>query len=149
MIALEGDMIIDQKCKLIYKIEYESEKNKEAFDEMRETLAQVGVEINVDKENGYLILIKDKEKYKEVRSRGAGRKGNADSYSAIEVLIMMQDMTDKEIYKKINMPVATYYRHKKALFESDFYHTLDPDRIHDIEYLLEIEKDILVRDILF
>ena len=38
-------MLVNRKCKLMYKIEYESEENVQAFEEMQETLAQVGVDI--------------------------------------------------------------------------------------------------------
>ena len=48
---------------------------------------------------------------------------------------MMQSMKDKEIAKAIDMPIATYYRHKKRLTDSIAFQSLDPNRLQDKEYL--------------
>lgn len=92
-------MLVNRKCKLMYKIEYEPEENVQAFEEMKETLAQVGVDIILT--NGFLILSKSDTKYKEKTSRGAGKKRTAKWCSIIDVLIMLQTMTDKQIYTEI------------------------------------------------
>ena len=140
-------MLVNRKCKLMYKIEYEPEENVQAFEEMQETLAQVGVDIFLT--NGYLILSKSDTKYKEKTSRGAGMKRTAKWCSIIDVLIMLQTMTDKQIYTEIEMSPATYYRHKKAMLESDIYHSLDTGRINDMDYLQELRKDLDISDTMF
>ena len=38
-----------------------------------------------------------------------------------EVLMMLETMSDYEIMDKLKMKKATYYRHKKAMLESDWY----------------------------
>lgn len=140
-------MIVNRKCRLMYKVEYETEENEQSFQEMQETLAKVGVDIFLT--NGYLILSKSDTKYKEKTSRGAGKKSTAKPCSIIDILIMLQTMTDKQIYTEIEMSPATYYRHKKAMLESDIYHSLDTGRINDMDYLQELRKDLDISDTMF
>ena len=140
-------MIVNRKCRLMYKVEYETEENEQSFQEMQETLAKVGVDIFLT--NGYLILSKSDTKYKEKTSRGAGKKRTAKWCSIIDVLIMLQTMTAKQIYTEIEMSPATYYRHRKAMLESDIYHSLDASRINDMEYLQELRKDPDISDTMF
>lgn len=35
--------------------------------------------------------------------------------------MMLETMSDYEIMEKLNMKKATYYRHKKAMLESEWY----------------------------
>ncbi|MCI5727793.1 MAG: hypothetical protein MR274_09860 [Clostridium sp.] len=44
-------------------------------------------------------------------------------------------MKNQELADKIAMPIATFYRYKKALKESDYYNSLDLNRLRDKEYL--------------
>ena len=46
-------------------------------------------------------------------------------------------MSDLEIMKELNVPKSTYYRHKKAMLESEYYKELDKERLSDEEYLKE------------
>ena len=140
-------MIVNRKCRLMYKVEYEPEENVQAFEEMQETLAKVGVDIFLT--NGYLILSKSDTAYKEKSSRGAGKKRTAKWCSIIDVLIMLQTMTNKQIYTKIQMSPATFYRHRKAMLESDIYHSLDASRINDMDYLQELRKDPDISNTMF
>lgn len=140
-------MIVNRKCRLMYKVEYETEENEQSFQEMQETLAKVGVDIFLT--NGYLILSKSDTKYKKKTSRGAGKKSTAKPCSIIDILIMLQTMTDKQIYTEIEMSPATYYRHKKAMLESDMYHSLDASRINDMDYLQDLRKDPDISNTMF
>lgn len=140
-------MIVNRKCRLMYKVEYEAEENESSFKEMQETLARIGVDIFLSK--GYLILTKSDTAYKKETSRGAGRKGSAKPCSMIEVLQMLLTMTDKQICTKLQMSERTYYRHKKAMLQSDMYYSLDSERLNDIEYLQELEKDPDIREMMF
>ena len=47
------------------------------------------------------------------------------------------------------MSPATYYRNKKAMLESDIYHSLDASRINDMDYLQELRKDLDISDTMF
>ena len=44
-------------------------------------------------------------------------------------------MKDREIAERISMPIATYKRHKKTMKESNYYNSLDLNRLHDEVYL--------------
>ena len=44
-------------------------------------------------------------------------------------------MTDNDVAKKINMPIATFKRHKKKMMSSVFVKRLDNGKLNDMEYL--------------
>ena len=56
---------------------------------------------------------------------------------------MKQTMTDAQLCEKIDMKPATYYRHKKELKESDYYKTLDKNKLSDLNYLKSIPGDFM------
>ena len=56
---------------------------------------------------------------------------------------MMQSLKDKEIAEKINMPIATYYRHKKRLTSSAYYTALDQNKLDDMQYLQSVSGNLL------
>jgi hypothetical protein len=53
-----------------------------------------------------------------------------------------QGMTDNDVAKKINMPIATFKRHKKKMMSSVFVKQLDNDKLNDMEYLNSQLKDL-------
>lgn len=55
----------------------------------------------------------------------------------------MQTMMDKEISNKIEMPIATFYRHKQRLKESYYYRSLDLNRLKDKEYLDGVDNNFV------
>lgn len=56
---------------------------------------------------------------------------------------MMQIMTDREIAERINMPIATFYRHKKIMKSSSYYKTLDKNKMDDLEYLKSVDGNLM------
>ena len=129
-----------------YKIVETRYNDVEAYQQMKKALCDVGVYFNVD-DHGYLNLSIMEETYNRNKKRNAGRKKtyaintdstidyNLDFYQYSDIVYMMQTMTDKQIYEKIGMKAATYYRHKKILKESKYYTALDKNKLLDKEYL--------------
>ena len=56
---------------------------------------------------------------------------------------MMQIMTDRETAERINMPIATFYRHKKIMKSSSYYKTLDKNKMDDLEYLKSVDGNLM------
>jgi len=121
-------------------------KDKERFEAAKDALKAVGVDLSYN--DGRLSMRMDSEMYLNVATRKAGpkskkilspsyqdNKGHTMYYS--DVLIMMQNMSDAEIIRELKVPKATYYRHKKAMLESEYYKELDKTRLDDEEYLKE------------
>lgn len=119
--------------------------NRRNYEKMREALEVVGVWLDV--ENDELSLSIYPERYIRIKDRNAGRrqkvawkqeeyaKGNYELYKYADIVFMMQTMKDQEVADKIGMPIATYYRHKKMMKESDYFKSLDLNRLRDKEYL--------------
>ena len=74
-----------------------------------------------------------KDKKRKFATNKVGIKGDTVQYS--DVIFMLQTMTDKEIMTELNMPYATYYRHKKAMLNSDYYKSLDANVEWTEDYL--------------
>ena len=119
--------------------------NAQNFEKMKEALAAVGIRLNV--EEGELSLSIYPEGYIRTKDRNAGRrkksvwnqeeckKGKYELYKYSDIVLMMQTMKDQELADKIGMPIATFYRHKRVLRESEYYNSLDLNRLRDKEYL--------------
>lgn len=143
-----------QQSELRYYVdEYSVARNREAFDVVKTALAKIGVEINMEmiqneEENLYRLSIRvNPDSYLESNMRFAGPKikgfrfpdnnyglsGDYIHYS--DVIFMMQNMSDKEIMNALNIKFATYYRHKKAMLDSDFYLMADKKRLSDPDYI--------------
>ena len=135
-------------CRLHYKVvseEYAAESNAENLEKMKEALDAVGIWLNV--EDGRLSLSIYPEGYIRTKDRNAGRrkkaawnqeakkKGKYELYKYSDIVLMMQTMKDQELADKIGMPIATFYRHKKALKDSEYYQSLDLNRLREKEYL--------------
>lgn len=101
------------------------DKLKSAYASVFEQLEHIGLTISQKK--GKIELIFDQDQYNSIVSRGAGRKRVefmtelGDKIKCIDIVTMLKTMPDYEIMEKIGMKKATYYRHKKAMFESDWY----------------------------
>lgn len=135
-------------CRLHYKIVsegYAAKDNENNLEKMKAALDAVGVWLNV--EDGELSLSIYPEGYIRTKDRNAGRrkkaawnqeakkKGKYELYKYSDIVLMMQTMKDQELADKIGMPIATFYRHKKALKDSEYYQTLDLNRLREKEYL--------------
>lgn len=76
---------------------------------------------------------------------GGGTYESPIYYRYSDIVYMLQTMTNKEIYAKLGMKPATYYRHKKELNESEYVKKLDKNRLQDMEYLTSEELTRLNR----
>jgi hypothetical protein len=140
-----------KNCSLRYRIEaenaYDEDFNLRNLDTMIKALDAVGIQMSVDLDSGILNISIDPERYITKQTRCAGRRKKFtwnreqlekcifESYKYSDIVLMMQTMKDKDIADEIGMPIATYYRHKKTLKESNYYARLDLNRLHDKEYL--------------
>lgn len=101
------------------------DKLKSAYASVFEQLEHIGLTISQKK--GKIELIFDQDQYNSIVLRGAGRKRvefmteQGDKIKCIDIVSMLKTMPDYEIMEKIGMKKATYYRHKKAMMESDWY----------------------------
>lgn len=110
-------------------------------------------EVNTDKEGKKMQIWTTPEWHLRKNSRNAGRKrnsvlkqteaGNVEAYRYSDILLMMQSMKDDEIMQATGMKSATYYRHKKALKNSNYYKKIDKTKLDDLEYLKSIAGDYL------
>lgn len=119
--------------------EYANLKN---YKKMQQLLEKAGFELSMDGTEMVLSVIPDK--YESVVNRGAGRNkkstytfddGTFKMYMYSDIILMNQSMTDREVYEKIGMKPATYYRHKKAMVNSAYYKGLDKERLDDEAYI--------------
>ena len=135
-------------CRLHYKVvseEYAEKSNAENFEKMKEALEAVGIWLDI--EDGRLSLSIYPEGYIRTKDRNAGRRkkavwnqeaknrGEYEIYKYSDIVLMMQTMKDQEIADKIDMPIATFYRHKRTLKNSRYYQSLDLNRLREKEYL--------------
>lgn len=143
-------------CRLYYKIVSEgryTDQNERNLEKMKEALYAVGIWLDVS--DGELSLSIYPEGYIRTRGRNAGRRKKAaftgkkeqltltnghtifidGRYKYSDIVLMMQTMKDQEIYEKIGMKSATFYRHKKSMKETEYYKSLDLNRLRDKEYL--------------
>lgn len=143
-------------CELRYKVVLDDlycVENERNFSKMQEALESVGVRLELKDDNLKLSFISSK--FVRLKSRNAGRRakiafdekelkeGNYVAYRYADIVLMMQTMKDPDIAVKIGMPIATYYRHKKAMKESSYYNSLDLNRLTDIEYLRSVQGNYI------
>ena len=121
-------------------------ENADNFPVMQQVLRDAGV--CIDLYDNLLVIRINGVQYRINRTRFAGRgkqyaqiDGDLCQYS--DVVWMSLTMQDKQIADKIGMKIATYYRHKKKMRESDYYKSLDRNRINDREYLRSVPGDYL------
>lgn len=120
--------------------------NEENFQAVKKALEEVGVYLNMEENHTIRISING-TKYLQNKRRSAGRRSemkkndNDEIIRYSDVVLMLQSMTDKQIYEKLNMSLATYYRHKKKLVNSDYYKSLDKNRLDDEVYLKHVKGD--------
>lgn len=113
--------------------------NNANLDKVQNALKDVGVFLDV--KDNVLRLSINSISYNSNKTRYAGRRkkvfrnDNEGYYKYSDVVYMMQSMKDNDIADTIGIPIATYRRHKKEMLESEYYQTLDKNKLHDKEYL--------------
>lgn len=123
-------------------------QNEISYSILKDLCANVGVNLSISDDELFLNI--DAEKYVAVTRQTAGRPANIalkdntySVYSYADILYMKnQGMTDNDVAKKINMPIATFKRHKKKMMSSVFVKQLDNDKLNDMEYLNSQLKDL-------
>lgn len=141
---LENDNALILRYRVQEEI-YHKKANAINFETMKMALNEVGIYLDI--KDGELVLSLHKYKYLRRKTRNAGtkkrrvQKTDGKAYRYSDILSMSQTMKDVEILKTIGMTSATYYRHKKAMKNSDYYKKVDKTKLSDIEYLKSIEGD--------
>ena len=141
---------------LQYAPGFETRNTNENREAIKKALDDVGFFMN-ELGNGVVSITLLEEQYSRMKNRGAGRRQKIahapsdipedfrDKYGMCrfsDIVWMSQTMTDKQISDKVGMKIATYYRHKKKLKESEYYSRLDKNRLQDLDYLKSVKGDM-------
>lgn len=136
---------------LCYKVVDEGRANKENFDAMREILRNVGILLDRRGDELLIGILGHTYIYKQTRAAGRRkcyahvpyrlRNGVPDVCHYSDVVWLSQTLTDAQVAEKIGMKIATYYRHKKKMLESDYYKELDRNRLMDLTYLESVSDN--------
>lgn len=150
---MDDDVVV-----LRYKVtddKFAKSSNEENYLKMKELLTKVGVYFNIA-DDTLVLKVRDTfdpagvrtSTYNKITKRNAGRKPKAiarpnhaaapnEPYYILcsDIVYMMQTMHDYEIYAYLGISEASYYRRKRKLLKSDYYTSLDKERLTDIEYL--------------
>lgn len=119
------------------------EESAKDFERINELLSYYGLYLSITgPDTGkFLHVILNLDKLKKHHIRGAGRrekfihKQDCTGVNYSDIVLMMNNMTDKQICEELNLKPATYYRRKKIMKESEYFQTLDPEKLSDPEYL--------------
>ncbi len=127
------------------------EQNEKNYPYLKELFEEVGV--YMDLKDGRLSLSVFPNAYRNKRTRNAGRSRKAafkedgascfEVYRYSDVIFLLTQHNDRELMKILDMPQATYYRHKKAMKESTYFKNLDKNRQNDREYLKNLPGDLI------
>lgn len=150
---MDDDVVV-----LRYKVtddKFAKSSNEDNYLKMKELLTKVGVYFNIA-DDTLVLKVRDTfdpagvrtSTYNKITKRNAGRKPKAiarpnhaaapnEPYYILcsDIVYMMQTMHDYEIYAYLGISEASYYRRKRKLLKSDYYTSLDKERLTDIEYL--------------
>ncbi|MCB5666557.1 hypothetical protein, partial [Mediterraneibacter gnavus] len=106
---------------------------------MQDALATLGVRLNI--KEGEISLLMHTSNFVDRKTRRAGRKrtyalkeqeqGNytADAYRFSDVILLIEEKGDKETQIILGMSESTYFRHKKKMKASEYYNSLDPQKM--------------------
>lgn len=141
---------------LSYKLDSEdlvyNVSHKQEYCKTKKQLKKLGVNFKV--ENGQLTIYIDGDTTDRILKRRSGRRRNyiftderdESGISKVirfsDIVFLLQTMNNQETAEKIGMPLPTFYRHKKQLVQSDYYASLDPKRLNDLEYLRSVPRDL-------
>ena len=130
----------------ISREEIEDAIRQRNFDNLKNLFGDVGVYMDI--RGGNLLLSVFPADYLKKRCRNAGRrrsvawkKQGIEAYRYSDVVFMMRNKKDRQIISILDMPQATYYRHKRMLYKSDYYKNLDRTRLSDMDYLRSVKGD--------
>lgn len=124
-------------------------QNKENLKLMQDALATLGVRLNI--KEGKISLLMHTSNFVDRKTRRAGRKrtyalkeqeqGNytADAYRFSDVILLIEEKGDKETQIILGMSESTYFRHKKKMKASEYYNSLDPQKMTDRMYLESVK----------
>ena len=109
------------------------------------------IHINLSVEGNELSLFIPASYYNECHNRNAGRHkkimsktGEYETYDIFgkkksffsgekllysDIIILMLTISDADIIKQLNIPRATYYRHKRMFMESPYYKAIDKEKL--------------------
>ena len=136
-------------AKLEYTLSDEQDKysiqaNDKNLELIKDALDRAGIILNISDEK--LSIEVDPKKYVSSSIRNAGPKDkrirfNSNKYGCkgdiikySDMVFLMQTMSDKDIMAELEIPYATYYRHKKVMLASDYYKELDFKEEHEEDY---------------
>lgn len=123
---------------------YSAKINDQNLEIIKDALDRAGIILNITDEK--LSIEVDPKRYVSSSIRNAGPKDkrirfNSNKYGCkgdivqySDIAYLMQTMPDKDIMEELDIPYATYYRHKKVLFASDYYINIDTSSFHDEDY---------------
>ena len=124
-------------------------QNKENLKLMQDALATLGVRLNI--KEGEISLLMHTSNFVDRKTRKAGRKrtyalkeqkqGNytADAYRFSDVILLIEEKGDKKTQIILGMSESTYFRHKKKMKASEYYNSLDPQKMTDRMYLESVK----------
>ncbi len=122
--------------------------NSKSYESLKKLCEEVGVYLDV--RDNRLVLSVFPAAYIRKRCRNAGRRRvvawkrpGLEAYRFSDVVYLLREKNDREMIEILNMPQATYYRHKKNLRMSSYYKKLDKDRLGEKEYLKSVEGDLI------
>lgn len=127
-----------------FKIERCLGTDKE-LEEAQQALKKLGVTLTSD--DGYLNIRIDN---KHGSSGNVGRRkkyaivvdgSDLKVYKYSDVIYRLCHKSNDTVAKEIGMKIATFYRHKKIMMESNYYKSLDKKKFEDLHYLKSVDGD--------
>ncbi len=122
--------------------------NRKNYEDLKKLFEEVGVYMDV--RDNRLVLSVFPTTYVQKRCRNAGRRRfvawktpGCEAYRFSDVVYLLRDKNDRQMIEILNMPQATYYRHKKNLRLSEYYKKLDMNRLDDKTYLQSVEGNLI------
>lgn len=122
------------------------EINAKSYLKIKAALNSVGVYLNI--ENGEVTLTMSETIHAQKAKRHAGRKesvafkNDENGYKILkysDIVYMLQFKTRDQICKDTGISKSTFYRKGIKMKESNYYKTLDRNRLEDKEYLEQHE----------
>lgn len=133
-----------QELKLRYEVkdvDWAKIDNKENLEPLINIFNEIGVifELKDNKLtigiNGYNFLRKQNRYAGRHEVHSMKSSDTYEFYRFSDIMYMLNTKTDKEIAEIIGMKIATYYRHKKKMKNSNYYKKLNLDKLQDKKYL--------------
>lgn len=133
-------------------VDWAKKKNKENYETLKTIFNEIGIMLNLEDNkltigiHGYQFL-RMQNRYTGRRRKVFQKNPELDGYESTnyyrysDIVYMLKTKKDKEIAEIIGMKIATYYRHKRKMKESDYYKNLDMNRLQDRKYLESLEKN--------